>query len=115
MKLAAGAARHGVLAGVKFLLRDRLLGPLSGTVIVLNFLGAGLAATLPFYAYDSFSGDSKVAGLFFTAMGAGALLGSVGAVLVDQALRADPARGARRSSRCRCRSGCSRSTCPRGA
>ena len=51
-------------------------------MVVLNFLGAGLSATLPFYAFDSFSGDSKVAGLFFTAMGAGALLGSVGAVLV---------------------------------
>jgi MFS family permease len=78
----AGAAQHGVLAGIRFLLKDRLVGPLSGTVIVLNFLGAGLAATLPYYAYDSFSGDSKVAGLFFTAMGAGALVGSVGAVLV---------------------------------
>ena len=104
-----------MLAGIKFLLRDKLLGPLSGTVIVLNFLGAGLSAALPFYAYDSFSGDSKVAGLFFTAMGAGALLGSVGAVLVDQAVPADPARRARRSWRCRCRSGCSRSTCRPGA
>jgi MFS family permease len=78
----AGAAQHGVLAGIRFLLKDRLLGPLSGTVIVLNFLGAGLSATLPYYAYDGFSGDSKVAGLFFTAMGAGALVGSIGAVLV---------------------------------
>ena len=56
--------------------------PLSGTVIVLNFLGSGLSAVLPYYAYDSFSGDSKVAGLFFTAMGAGALVGSLAAVLV---------------------------------
>ncbi len=82
VKLATGAVRTGALAGIKFLLRDKLLGPLSGTVIVLNFLGAGMSAALPFYAYDSFSGDSKIAGLFFTAMGAGALLGSVGAVLV---------------------------------
>jgi MFS family permease len=74
------AATHGVLAGIRFLLRDRLLGPLGGTVIVLNFLGAGLAATLPFYAYDSFSGDAKIAGLFFTAMGAGAVVGSIAAV-----------------------------------
>ena len=82
VKLAAGRCPDGVLAGIKFLLRDKLLGPLSGSVIVLNFLGAGLSAALPFYAYDSFSGDPKIAGLFFTAMGAGALLGSVGAVLV---------------------------------
>ncbi len=76
------AATHGVLAGIKFLLADKLLGPLGGTVIVLNFLGAGLSATLPFYAFDEFSGDSKVAGLFFTAMGAGAVIGSIVAVVI---------------------------------
>ena len=86
-RLVDGATQHGVLAGIQFLLRDKLLGPLGGTVIVLNFLGAGLSATLPFYAYDSFSGDSKIAGLFFTAMGAGALIGSIGAVARRQAVR----------------------------
>ena len=75
-------ATHGVLAGIKFLVRDKLLGPLGATVIVLNFLGAMLSATLPFYAYDNFSGDSKIAGLFFTAMGAGAVIGSIAAVVV---------------------------------
>ena len=75
-------ATHGVLAGIKFLVRDKLLGPLGATVIVINFLGAALSATLPFYAYDNFSGDSKIAGLFFTAMGAGAVIGSIGAVVV---------------------------------
>ena len=81
-RLAEGATQHGVLAGIQFLLRDKLLGPLGGTVVVLNFLGAGLSATLPFYAYEHFSGDSKIAGLFFTAMGAGAVIGSIGAVVV---------------------------------
>jgi predicted MFS family arabinose efflux permease len=75
-------ATHGVLAGIKFLVRDKLVGPLGATVIVLNFLGAMLSATLPFYAYDGFSGDSKIAGLFFTAMGAGAVIGSIAAVVV---------------------------------
>jgi predicted MFS family arabinose efflux permease len=81
-KRLGARATHGVLAGIKFLLGDKLLGPLSGTVIVLNFLGAGLSATLPFYAFDEFSGDSKIAGLFFTAMGAGAVIGSIAAVVV---------------------------------
>jgi MFS family permease len=85
-KLGKGAA-HGVLAGIQFLLRDRLVGPLSGSVIVLNFLAAGLSATLPYYAYDSFSGNSKVAGLFFTSIGAGALLGSIGAAVVVKRLQ----------------------------
>ena len=81
-KRLGARATHGVLAGIKFLLGDKLLGPLSGTVIVLNFLGAGLSATLPFYAFDEFSGDARIAGLFFTAMGAGAVLGSIAAVVV---------------------------------
>jgi MFS family permease len=81
-RLVQGSAQHGVLAGIRFLLRDRLIGPLSGTVILINFLGSALGAALPYYAYDSFSGDSKIAGLFFTAIGAGALVGSAGAVLV---------------------------------
>ena len=81
-KAIGKAAAHGVLAGIQFLLRDRLIGPLSGSVVALNFLASGLSATLPYYAYESFSGNSKVAGLFFTSIGAGALLGSIGAVLV---------------------------------
>ena len=81
-KRLGARATHGVLAGIKFLLGDKLLGPLSGTVIVLNFLGAGLSATLPFYAFDEFSGDARIAGLFFTAMGAGAVIGSIAAVVV---------------------------------
>jgi hypothetical protein len=85
-KLGFPAAPTGVLAGIQFFVRDRLLAPLGGTVIVLNFLGAGLSATLPYYAYDAFSGNSKIAGLFYTAIGAGALLGSIGAVLVVKRL-----------------------------
>ena len=112
MKLVGERVRTGVLAGIQFLLRDKLLGPLSGTVIVLNFLGAGLSATLPYYAYDGFSGDSKVAGLFFTAMGAGALLGSVGAVFVVKRFPPLAPRGDRDRRACRCRSGCSRSDLP---
>jgi MFS family permease len=76
------AAAHGVLAGIQFLLRDKLVGPLSGSVIMINFLASGLSATLPYYAYESFSGNSKIAGLFFTSIGAGALLGSIGSVFV---------------------------------
>jgi len=81
-KLGESGTQHGVLAGIKFLLRDKLVGRLGGTVVVLNFLGAGLAAALPYYAYEHFSGNSKIAGLFFTAMGAGAVIGSIAAVVV---------------------------------
>ena len=84
-KLGASIAT-GVLAGVQFFVRDKLLARLGITVVVLNFLAAGLSAALPYYAFDAFSGNSKIAGLFYTAIGAGALLGSVGAVLVVKRL-----------------------------
>ena len=86
-KTAEGAATSGgALAGISFFVHDRLLGPLGATVIAINLLGSALSATLPFYAYDAFSGSSKIAGLFYTAGGAGALLGSIGAVLVVKRL-----------------------------
>jgi MFS family permease len=85
-KLGVAAAQTGVFAGISFFVRDRLLAPLGASVIALNFIAAGLSATLPFYAYDSFSGSSRVAGLFYTAIGAGALIGSIGAVLVVKRL-----------------------------
>ena len=66
---------------------------------MLNFLAAGLSATLPYYAYESFSGNSKIAGLFFTAIGAGALIGSIGAAVVVKRVAAAPARQRSGSSR----------------
>jgi predicted MFS family arabinose efflux permease len=74
------AVRHGVLAGLRFLRHDRLLGQLALAVVGFGFLGAGLSAGLPFYAYDEFSGNARIAGLFYAALGAGALVGSLFAV-----------------------------------
>ncbi len=82
----AGAASHGVLAGLRFLIGDRLLGPLAATVVAFGFLSAGIAAALPFYAFDEF-GSARVAGLFYTALGAGALVGSLCAVLVVRRIK----------------------------
>ena len=79
-KLAGAVASGGVLAGIAFFVRDRLLAPLGATVIALNFVGSAIAATIPFYAFDSFD-SSRIAGLFYTAGGAGALVGSIVAML----------------------------------
>ena len=79
-KPVVAAARQKVLAGVQFLLRDRLLGPLAGIVVVTGFLSSGLVAGLPYYAFDQFDGSSRIAGLFYAALGAGALVGSLVAV-----------------------------------
>jgi predicted MFS family arabinose efflux permease len=73
-------ARQKVLAGVRFLLGDPLLGPIAAVVVAFGFLGAGLSAGLPFYAFEEFDGSSRIAGLFYAALGAGALVGSIFAV-----------------------------------
>jgi predicted MFS family arabinose efflux permease len=52
------------------------------TMVVFGFFAAGLSAGLPVYAYDEFDGSARIAGLFYTALGAGAIVGTVLAVLV---------------------------------
>lgn len=71
----------GVLAGIRFLLRDRFLRVLGGTALVANGLGQMLAAGLTVLAYEEYS-SSRVAGLLFASFGAGAVLGSIVAVRV---------------------------------
>jgi predicted MFS family arabinose efflux permease len=79
--VAAATREHGVLAGLRFLFRDPLLGPMATVVIAFGFLSAGFSAGLPVYAYDEFGGSSRIAGLFYSALGAGAVVGSVFAVV----------------------------------
>ena len=85
-KPIAARAADGVLAGLRFLLRDQLLGPMAATVVAFGFLTAGMSAALPFYAFDEFD-SARVAGLFYTALGAGALVGSLAAVAVVQRVK----------------------------
>jgi len=71
----------GVLAGIRFVLGDRLLRVLCSTALVTNGLGQMLGAGLTVLAYEEY-GSSRVAGAFFAAFGAGAVLGSITAVRV---------------------------------
>jgi MFS family permease len=80
-KPLGGRPQSDVLAGVRFLLADRFLGPVSAIVVAMGFLGAGLSAGLPVYAFDQFDGSSRIAGLFYAALGAGAIVGSLLAVV----------------------------------
>mgnify|MGYP003694002255 CR=1 FL=1 len=77
----SAAVQHGVMAGLAFLRRDALLAPMAATVVVFGFLSAGMSAGLPVYAFDAFDGRSGIAGLFYSALGAGALAGSLVAVV----------------------------------
>jgi len=85
--LAGVPQQSGVLGGLQFVLKDGLLGPLALTIIAAGFLSSGLSAALPVYAYDEFEGSSRIAGFFYTALGAGALVGSVLAMLAVRKIR----------------------------
>jgi MFS family permease len=70
----------GLFAGVRFLLRDPLLGPLGITALFLNMFGQMLAASLPVLAFEEHGGSSRIAGAFFASFGGGAVVGSVAAL-----------------------------------
>ena len=74
-------AQRGLLAGLRFVTRDGLIGPLTATVAGFGFVVTALSASLAFFAYDHFE-SSRIAGLFFAALGAGTLVGTVCAVFV---------------------------------
>ena len=76
-KRVAGGEAGGVLDGLRFLRRDNLLGPIAAIVVAFGFLGAGMSAGLPVYAFAEFDGSSRIAGLFYAALGAGAVVGSI--------------------------------------
>ncbi len=80
--LASTEGSGGVLAGLRYILRDALLGPMMITVVVGNMVYQALFASLPVLAYQDFDRRSWVAGAFIGASGAGALVGSVVAMKV---------------------------------
>jgi MFS family permease len=68
----------GVLAGVRFLRRDSLLGPLALAACAINLFAQGLIIGVNALAYFEY-GNAHVAGLLFGAFGIGALLGAIAA------------------------------------
>jgi len=66
------AASRGILAGVKFLMHDTLLGP-------INFVAQGLIVGIQGLAYFRYDGNAHVLGFLFGAFGVGALIGSLAA------------------------------------
>ena len=94
-KLAGAVASGGVLAGIKFFLRDRLLAPArrDGDRAQLRRLGARRPRSPS--TRSTRSGARGIAGLFYTAGGAGALVGSIAAMFAREAGRAAAAGGSR--------------------
>ena len=67
----------GVLAGVRYLARDRLLGPITLTLIVLDGSANAISVAVPVLAFTHYHQDARVAGWIFMGFGIGAVIGSV--------------------------------------
>ena len=76
---ARSAESGGVLAGLRFLMRDGLLGPIMIVACALNFFTQGLIIGLQALAYFRYDADARVLGYLFAAFGAGALGGALAA------------------------------------
>ena len=66
----------GVLGGLRYILRDRLLGPMMVMVVVGNMVYTAIFASLIVLARQDFGHRPWIAGAFVGASGAGALVGS---------------------------------------
>jgi MFS family permease len=76
-RMAPDESARGVFAGLRYLARDRLLGPTLAAASILNLVAQGLIATLPVLVVRRYGADAKIVGFLFAAFGAGALIGSV--------------------------------------
>ena len=104
----ASAGRHGVLAGLRFLSRDTLLGAARPRRSSSSASSApGISAGLPVYAYDDFDGRSWIAGSSTPRSApAPSWAASLAMVIVQEDRRRCGSRLSG-SSRSPCRSGCS--------
>ena len=75
-RAAAAEDSGGLLAGMSFLLRDALMGPLVTVIILMNALGQMLGAALPVLAFQRYD-DARVGGWLFAAYGLGGVIGTV--------------------------------------
>jgi predicted MFS family arabinose efflux permease len=76
-RVAGDESSRGLFAGLRYVLRDKLLGPMMAAAAFINFTAQGLIAMLPVLVVRRFDADPKIVGFFFAAFGAGALIGSL--------------------------------------
>src|SRR3954453_9965446 len=69
------AEERGLLTGVRYVLRSRLLVVLCVSMLTMEFFFTLFMTTLPVFAYSDYDQNARIAGVFYAAMGAGALLG----------------------------------------
>ena len=81
-RVAPDASSRGLFAGLRYVLRDKVLGPMMAAAAFINFVAQGLIAMLPVLVVRRFDADPHIVGYFFAAFGAGALIGSLVAAQV---------------------------------
>lgn len=74
-KPIAEAEASGLFAGLRYILRTRLLVVLCLSMLAMEFFFTMFVLTLPVFAYSHYDHNARTAGVFYAAMGAGALLG----------------------------------------
>ena len=75
-RVAETAEAKGLLAGLRFLRRDPLLGPMMLAACAVNLFAQGIIVGVDALAYFTY-GSARVAGLLFGAFGIGALAGAL--------------------------------------
>ena len=78
------AQSRGLLAGLRFLADDRLLGPILLAACGINLVAQGLLVAVQGLAYFDYSQDAHVVGYLFGAFGIGALIGAIVAQSLTQ-------------------------------
>lgn len=68
---------RGLMSGVRYLSRDRLLGPITLTLIVLDGSANAISVAVPLLAFTHYHQDARIAGWIFAGFGIGAVAGSV--------------------------------------
>jgi MFS family permease len=76
-RIPCDESSRGVFAGLRYVVRDRLLGPLLAAAAFVNFSAQGLFAMMPVLVVRRFDADAKILGFLFAGFGAGALIGSL--------------------------------------
>jgi MFS family permease len=74
-KPVAEAEERGLLTGLRYILRSRLVVVLCISMLTMEFFYALFTTTLPVFSYSHYDQNAFIAGVFYAAMGAGALLG----------------------------------------
>ena len=86
-RIEAAARQKGVFSGVKFLLGNSLLGPITIAACMLNFVAQGIVLGVQGIAFFRYDANAHVLGFLFAGFGVGAL---AGAVVAQQATQKVP-------------------------